>query len=93
LADRHTGCRSWEEFVFARVSRIFKCSSDTVKLQHMLWADAQGGVVQYGFALLFFEWLRRLILWCSGGTFVAFGLLCLSAAYMQGEADDDLTSV
>jgi hypothetical protein len=80
------------------VGRIFNCFSHTLKPQHMLWADAQGGVVQYRMALPGLEWLWRLSLWCSGRTFVAFfALLCLSAAYMQGEAateaDNDLTSV
>lgn len=84
-----------KEFV-SKTGRIFICFSHTVKLQHRLWADAQGGVL-YSFACLFFEGVWRLGLGCSGGTFVAFALLCLSAAYMQGEAaseaDNDLTSV
>lgn len=97
LADRRTES-DWQEGVcFGKSSRIFICFSHTVKLQHRLWADAQGGVVLYSFVCLFFEGAWRLGLGCSGGTFVAFALLCLSAAYMQGEAaseaDNDLTSV
>jgi hypothetical protein len=94
MADRHTE-RDWQEGVcFEESSRIFICFSHTVKLQHRLWADAQGGVVLYSFACLFFEGCCDLVLGVLVG---AFALLCLSAAYMQGEAaseaDNDLTSV